>query len=439
MKWNKDRFTGTGKVFRFTLYQIFHNKAYITSMVVVALMMLLSVPFSCLVSGGSVSLTSTADLETVYVGNSSDVALFAEEFSGRDSYFENTAFVPLPDPEAFEEGSWRDGADMTEAVLLIQGDKREGYSIDGYFVSEEISYTQQQRLLELAESCFEAARYDQADIDPAQLGVLMQSFEVDSRDLASYENASAVSWEVQYGIQMLYSILVMMFGVYTVSYIIQALAEEKSSKLVEFMLVSVRPEALILGKIFACMVYVLALFGVMGVSLGISYLATSRIMDVSSFTNILANSGMNINLSMMGPMLVLVMLVSLAIGYASFALLAGLFGSACNSMQDIQKATTVPMLIIMSGYMVAIIASAAKSQSVSVILSLIPVVSLYYAPVAYVVGNISFGILALSWLIQLGILALLALFCGRVYGALILYRGGKIGIKEMIAMARRAE
>ena len=81
MKWNKDRFTGTGKVFRFTLYQIFHNKAYITSMVVVALMMLLSVPFSCLVSGGSVSLTSTPGLEAVCVGNSSDAALVAEAFS----------------------------------------------------------------------------------------------------------------------------------------------------------------------------------------------------------------------------------------------------------------------------------------------------------------------------------------------------------------------
>ena len=61
------------------------------------------------------------------------------------------------------------------------------------------------------------------------------------------------NWETGYWTQMIYSILVLMVSIFSVSYIVRAVVEEKSSKLVETLLVSIRPLALILGKILAVM------------------------------------------------------------------------------------------------------------------------------------------------------------------------------------------
>lgn len=436
MKQIKSMVEGTGKVYRFTLYQIFHNKSYVSSLILLAVLLMASVPLSSLIMGGDIQVTSSAMVTSVQVQNDSDVPLELETLSEGNTYFGETGFVETGFPG---KAAWKEQAGPGDAYVEIDGSAREGYGIQLYFGSEDVDYSEQQQLGELIQTRFSEARYQAAGVDGESLAILSRGISTEVQTIDAYEKSVKVNWGVQYSLQLVYAILVMMCGVYTVTYIIQTLAEEKASKLVEFMLVSVRPMALVLGKIFACMTYVLAMFAVMAGSFGLSYFVTGQFMDVSVMGDMLASGGLSLSLSDIGLRLILVLFVSLAIGYASFALIAGLFGSACNSIQEAQRATAVPMLIIMAGYMVSLVVTGFETRTASVICSLIPVVSIYCAPVAYLVGNISFGILVISWAIQLILLALLAIFCGKVYGGLILYRGEKLGIRGMMALARRSQ
>lgn len=426
---NKSELTGTGKVFRFTLYQMFHNKAYIGTLLTLALLMLLSVPFMVLAAGGDIQLTSKVKLETVMVVNDTDIPLDVSVLSKGDERFADTAFVQTDDAAA----AWADNA---EALIHLYKDENGSYQIDLRVSSEEVQASDEQHLLDLVSSAFIQARYEAYEISDEQLAVLSKYMDTEVRTFSSYEDARAVSWEVQYGTQLVYAILVLMCSVYTVTYIIQSLAEEKSSKLVEFLLVSVRPQALVMGKIFACMTYVASMLGVMLVSFGVSYFVTGMFMDVSAVNQSLAAAGLSAGMFQISPLLLLVMLISLLIGYTTFAMMAGIFGSACATIQDVQKATMVPMLIIMAGYMVACIGTAAESRTASIVFSLIPGISVFCAPVEYIVGNISLPLLLLSWVIQLAMLAFLSWFGGKVYNDLIMHRGGRVGMKEMISIAR---
>ena len=430
---NRTEWDGTGKVYRFTLRQMFHNKSYVGTLIVLAVMMLLSVPLMVLVMGGGLQVTSKAELKCVYVANETEVPFDLASLSEQNHWFSGTEF----EEAEFAPEDWAERIGDQEAFVRIA--REDGaYQIELKLRSDDVlRASERSELLNLFEDAFREARYAARQIGSEQLGVLSKQLSTQVRTVASYEDARTVPWEVQYGTQLVYAILVMMCSIYTVTYIIQTLAEEKSSKLVEFLLVSVRPQALVVGKILACMTYVASMIGIMLVSFGISYFVSGMFLDVSVVGQALSASGLGSAVQQIRPALVAVVLFSLLIGYASFAMLAGIFGSACSSIQDVQKATMVPMLIIMAGYIVSCMGTAATSRTVSTVLSLVPGISVYCAPVEFMMGNISLAVLLLSWGIQLAILALLIWLGGRLYNELIMYRGGRVGMREMIRIAGR--
>lgn len=71
------------------------------------------------------------------------------------------------------------------------------------------------------------------------------------------------------------------------------------------------------------------------------------------------------------------------------------------------------------------------------VVSLCPVTSMFCAPVRYIIGDIGFGMLALSWAIQLAVILALAYVCARIYRALMMYRGNRMKLSGWITMFRQ--
>lgn len=145
-------------------------------------------------------------------------------------------------------------------------------------------------------------------------------------------------------------------------------------------------------------------------------------------------NGQSLNLS---PMTVVIVLISLVLGYFTFSILSGISGTCCSTMEDIEYAQLSSILVIMTGYLVSCVAAAFTSGPAPVIVSLLPVVSVFCAPVSYVCGNISFPLLCLSWGIQALVVAGLALFCARVYNELLIHRGARVKLRQLLSMAKR--
>lgn len=233
-----------------------------------------------------------------------------------------------------------------------------------------------------------------------------------------------------YLVQIAYSVLVMVISMMSVSYIIGAVAEEKTSKLVELLMVSVKPLALIAGKIISVMLYMLMTVALIALCFALSN-ALSAVF-LGSSVSFFAGADLP---GIIGAGNILAVLVSLLLGCLTFAIAAGLFGAGCSSTEDIQSAAGGCTIVIMLAYLASVVAGA-LGGTVSTVCSLIPVLSVFCAPVQYALGGLSLPLLCLSWIIQAGCVALLALLCARIYAMLLIYRGSRVGLRQMLSMAR---
>ena len=96
MKLRKSDFTGTGKVFRFTLVQMLKGKANIITMLIFFLFAAGSIPVMTLMMGGEQSQFDEAEasrIAAVYVRNDTGYELDLESISRRDKFFSDTNFI----------------------------------------------------------------------------------------------------------------------------------------------------------------------------------------------------------------------------------------------------------------------------------------------------------------------------------------------------------
>ena len=88
------------------------------------------------------------------------------------------------------------------------------------------------------------------------------------------------------------------------------------------------------------------------------------------------------------------------------------------------------------GYIASTVVTAVPNRAMAIISSLIPFVSAFCAPVHYICGRIGFLMLMLSWLTQAALVVGLALFGARIYRDLILYRGKRMRLGEVLRIAK---
>lgn len=423
MSWINANLTGTKQVFAFTARQFLKNRANIFTFALLFLICLVSVPLLSLMGNSSqeMSLPAQSSLAQVYLEDDTQLSLPWAELAAQDPYYSQTAFLPASDLTG----------ELGENQVLVRLTQSEtgSYQLE---LSTAANGPEEMELSQL--ESFLTQKIQLSGLTPEQSALLQGGVTVQSQSAQEYfEPEQEENWETSYWTQILYSVLVLMVSVFSVSYIIRAVVEEKSSKLIETLLVSIRPMALILGKILAVMACIFGAFLALIMGIGISFGATALLLPEFSLDGVFHMlSGLSFTWDM-AP----VLLVSLALGYLTFALLAGLSGAGCSSTQELDGAMSFSILLIMAGYLVGIFVSS-LSGGVGfwpVFASLCPILSVFCAPVQYFMGTISFWVLGLSWLIQLGVIVLLALLCAKVYQALLLYRGERLSFGKILSLA----
>ncbi len=289
----------------------------------------------------------------------------------------------------------------------------------------------------LMSQALEQAKLSALQISEEQTATLFSGLSSQVQTMEEYQEGEGVDWGVQYGLQLGYSIIVMIISIFAVTYIVRAVVEEKASKLVEMLMVSVQPLALLVGKIILPQWYIFSVFlyCFLPESEFPGWSAVSLWMFPQSLKQ-WPRQDLPWLFCGLSPATLVIVLVSLLLGYLTFSILAGLSGTGCSTMEDVQGASTLSTMLIFVGYFAAVIAGSIGGDVLNLFVSLCPVISVFCAPVQYVLGNIGFGILLLSWLLQAAVIVLLAVFSARVYRALLMYRGSRPNFRQMFAMAK---
>lgn len=400
--------SGTGQVYRFTLSQLLKSRANRVTLIIMVLLAAVSMPLTALLGGETPETSDTAGLASVRVDNRTDLAL---DFSG-DAYWADTDFSA--------------DAGEPDAVVTITGDET------GYQVAVNGSETAHAgELSQLAETARQAVR----DACLRAAGLSSRQMEALTASTGEEDSHEDGFW-VQYG----YSILAMILCLMSASYVIRAVVEEKDSRLVELLLVSVKPMALLAGKILAVMAFTFGWLLAMLAGLGVSCGLTAGLMGPGvlqkQMSGLLAAVPRVQEDLWQAAGVLLVLLVSLGLGYLTMSLIGGVAGACCSGMEEAGEATGPVILLTMAGYLASCVVGAVPSGPVAVFSTLCPVVSIFCAPVQFAGGNVSFWLVLASWAIQAAVIWGLLTLASRVYAGLIVHRGSRVKLRELMSMAK---
>lgn len=400
--------SGTGQVYRFTLSQLLKSRANRVTLIIMVLLAAVSMPLTALLGGETPETSDTAGLASVRVDNRTDLVL---DFSG-DAYWADTNFSA--------------DAGEPDAVVTITGDET-GYQV-AVVGSEAADAGELSQLAETARQAVRDACLQAAGLSSRQLEALTAS--------TGEEDSHEDGFWVQYG----YSILAMILCLMSASYVIRAVVEEKDSRLVELLLVSVKPMALLAGKILAVMAFTFGWLLAMLAGLGVSCGLTAGLMGPGvlqkQLSGLLAAVPRVQEDLWQAAGVLLVLLVSLGLGYLTMSLIGGVAGACCSGMEEAGEATGPVMLLTMTGYLASCVMGAVSSGPVAVFSTLCPVVSIFCAPVQFAGGNVSFWLVLASWAIQAAVIWGLLTLASRVYAGLIVHRGSRVKLRELMSMAK---
>lgn len=284
------------------------------------------------------------------------------------------------------------------------------------------------------------------NIDKVLLDSLKTSVTIQSVNLSEEGKEKAGDSTVMFGVGMTCGILMYMFIFIYGAQIMQGIIEEKSSKVVEVIISSVKPFQLMLGKIVGLasvgllqfMIWILLITTLSSVVLGYFGLEMPQQQMVNDLTQ------QNPAMQNQSAMEFLKVISQIPFGYVIFNFLfyflggyllyGALFaavGSAVDSPAEAQQfmfPITIPMLIAYLGLFMFILED--PHGSISVWLSIIP----FTSPIA-MMGRIAFGVP--DWQLVLSMVSLIVGFvfttwvAGRIYRVGILMHGTKINYKVM--------
>ena len=421
-------FAGTGKVFRFTLAQLLKSKANRKALIVVLVMALLSVPLLSLIRGGSGGNT----VSVIYVDNQGGPSL-----QGLPDYLKEAGFGDVTVENGLPENPDKEAAlRITSSPEGLKVEIAGSADMSAYAAELTVGYLRRQMLLEAGFTPEQADQFTAADTNM----IFASELETPAQpEVPGGDNAEEIDVPEEgglsgaYSVQLGFSVLLIMVSMISVNFVIRSVVEEKTSKLVDLLLVSVKPGALLLGKVLASLVYSLIYFAVLLCGVLLSRTVCGLFMDLSGFDDYMTNI-LKLDLA---PDVLLVLLVSSLCGLLIFGILAGLCGAGCSSVEESGGAMSLCLFLIMGGYMVSIMTMAmgVPKGNTATAFSIIPILSMFASPTLYMYGSVGIGTVAIGWLVHLVLVVLLMLLAAKVYANLIIYKGKRLGFGRILGMA----
>jgi ABC-2 type transport system permease protein len=304
------------------------------------------------------------------------------------------------------------------------------------------------------ESQIRDQKLKESGINEAELESLKTNISLSTINVSDTGEEKASSAGVAYGIAYAFSFLVYMFVLIYGTQIMQGVIEEKSSKIVEIIVSSVKPFQLMIGKVIGVASVGLLQFTIWVVLIFVLSSAVFSMFDLNPADMQTAQqsmSGMNgssetqemMENSKVGEILNIVYDIPYAYyisvfafffisGYLLYGALFAAVGSAVDNISDAQQFTmpiTMPMIIGFLGTFMFVMPE--PDGNVSFWLSIIP----FTAPVA-MMARVAFGVPAWELALSMGLMVVGFLgtiwMAGRIYRIGILMHGTKVNYKTLL-------
>jgi len=220
--------------------------------------------------------------------------------------------------------------------------------------------------------------------------------------------------------------MIMFFAIYFYGYIVaSSVASEKTSRVMETLVVAVKPSRILIGKCVA--------MGLQGLLQICIWLITGALAYRAFIPAGFAIGGMPLSLSAFTVPSALLTIVYFVLGFALFAMISSVCGSTVSRAEELQMAMMPSMLISIVSFYVAYLAIVIPGTSTSFknVVSYIPFTAPFVMPSRLLNETLPAGEVALSLLFLVAMIVLVAALSSRVYTASVLHYGERIKLRNL--------
>lgn len=442
---------GWKSVFAFTFRQTAKSKAFKVSSVIIIIlvfaMALLAGILPALIgsnssSGDGITIDDEVPVNTMYISDKTGITVggdYEKVFSALGVKISDCG--KDADISALTDNVKKEN----KSLLIVIEESKSGYDIYASRPADDsVSSSTANIFGETVKNVFDNVRLTKAGLTGEQIMAV-------NRTVSVYESVAGEPTENNFGyvvkmvLPMLSSLILFMLIFIYGQMVAQSIAQEKTSKVMELLLTSVRPLAVIIGKILAMGSLALIQFimiivsGILGIV--VSTPLSSSIVGSSEETGAITNqliTEIGNALGGFSPLVILIVFVVFIVGFVFFALIAGLIGATVSRMEDLNAAMQPMAIIGVLGFYLAYFPSAlgGEAGTLTLISYYLPISSPFSIPSALLTGAIDVPQALVAVLVLCVFVVLMALLVARVYEQIILHTGNRLKLGDIFGLVK---
>lgn len=446
----KSDYRGWKDVFCFSFMQGIKEKSYIVFLVIMSLLVLVGpLVLNLFSSKEEKELEVTVEKLVVFdeVGLPID---YQKAFEGTNCKNVKVEITLESDSSAFENyiAMYETEEDLKEMALRISFDETGRFDLN--FVKSadaDLSEDECMAVAEVFDAFFTEEKLSAIDVSKEQFafinqGVITEVVFTDEEGaiIEEEEKPEGISMEEYYvllGGILVCTMLISLSG----GTIANSVVTEKSTRVVEYLMINVRPMALIVGKILSSLLLTLIQFAVVGVCLLFSNVVQGLVLGAENVKPLSETLSFLSVFAEVNPVNVILALLIIFMGILFFSILAGLAGASVSKMEELAEGLKIYNFAMIVGAYIGIgICIAEMSGGVNPMIvnvcSLVPIATPFIVPATLLMGR-STTIIAVIGLCLLTIITvLLYMLTANVYEAMIFYNGKVLKFKDILQIAK---
>ena len=394
-------------VMKFTIKDMIKRKSFIISTLIILVMIVIGFNIPNIieaVSGeDSGSKSFVVDNENIFEGN---LELLKQMDLGFEIEIGKATFDEIK--EKIENG------EIDDAIII---EKQENNVKIRYIVeSKTMMNGVPERLVNTINTLYTNIQINKLGLTEAELQSITPNFEFSLEQTDEEEATGNVLVIMLMSIVLFYAIY---FCAYQVS---SSITTEKTSKIMETLVTSTTPTTIVLGKTIG--------IGIVGLIQMILIVATALISANVFLDQELLNSVLD--MSNVTPFLGIITIIYFILGYLAYALLYALTGSTVSKPEDIQSANQPVAILVVIGFYLAYFTMMNPTSELNLFAALLPISSPFCMPFRIMMGLSNGTDIAISIIILIVTILIIAKVAIKIYSNAILNYGTKMNLKDII-------
>lgn len=399
-------------VAEFTIKEMVKRKSFIVSTLIILILIVIGFNIPNFLNGmQSKSNTSDSclivDSQNIYEGT-------LESLNSMDL---GQKFIITNESTSFEQVKEKmQNKEIERAILLSneEGKIKLEYIVENIGMTSELPESFMQALTGL----YSNLQLSKLGLTQEQVSSLTPTFDLEIKQIEEKEVSGNIVAIMLISIILFYAIY---FCAYQVS---TSITTEKTSKIMETLVTSTTPKTIVLGKTIG-----IGIVGMIQIILivGTALICANVFLDPEMVAQVL-------DMSKVTPMLGILSLIYFILGYDVYALLYALTGSTVSKPEDVQSANSPVAILAVVGFYLSYFTMMNPTSDLNVLASILPISSPFCMPFRILMGVATGQEIAISLIVLLVTILLVAHIAIKIYSSAILNYGTKINFKDMIKM-----